>query len=193
MKESGLSSASAVTMCALLIVSLGSSKPAQAELSTDLLWQEGKPLVTQDLDRGGKSGFDKPVVLYVSSEEEWDRAMKRLLKEGALWCLPLPQAPSVEWDKKSVLLVALGRRAQENSSVQINEVRLHGNQLLADVTVTVPTELESKHLYFPYHMVQIDDCEAASAKVKYSYDVLRGLSDSRSAQNDRAAGLTADG
>ena len=186
MKEGGLSSASAISVSALLVACLGGLSSAHGETALDPLWQEAEQLTASDLGQGGKSGYDRPVVLYVSSQGEWDRAMERLLKEGALWCLPLPEAPSVDWNEKSVLLVALGRRAQKSASVRINEIRLSGNQLLADVTVTVPTEKDSKHLYFPYHLVQIDDCEATSARVKYNYDVVRGREDKLSARNDLA-------
>ncbi len=146
-----------------------------AELPDEIRWAQARPMEASTLELGDYGPWAKPVVLYARSPEEWDRAVKRLLREGALWILPAPTAPEgVDWAQNGILLVALGRRSHPGYDLRIDDVRLLDDELRVHVHISVPSGLAKGKLNFPYHMVLTEKVDARKVTATYAYEVTPG-------------------
>lgn len=99
----------------------------------------------------------QPVAMVANNPAQWDRAMARLLEEGALLTGPAEAAADlgVDWRRHAVVLVGLGEQVAGRYSVDVAEVRRHGGELLLDVRVDTE-DSGAQQMTSPYCLVLVE-------------------------------------
>ena len=145
MKTQGEIKARAVGSAALLAIGVGFLNWAEAqEQAEQKSWQGAQTIHFETLAMGRFGDFTLPITIHVGSEEEWDREMKRLQKDGGLWASNLPPAPlGLDWGRESVVLVSLGEKTQSGCAVEIQKVSATSESLLLDLEITPPSKQEA--------------------------------------------------
>ena len=150
----------AVVLAVVLSAVLGDAAAANAGKAAmpDLLGGRGPGFRT--LERYAEGYWGRPALVLARSAGEWDAAMARLEAEGAFLVLPGPAAPTVDWARQAVLLVAAGCGAYE--SVEVQRVVREGSRLV----VRVAAEPAGYYYgaYSPYHLVAVDRSLLRTAK-----------------------------
>jgi hypothetical protein len=104
------------------------------------------------LERYSDGYWSRPALVLARSAREWNTAMARLEAEGAFLVLPGPAAPSVDWTRHVVVLVAAGEGAY--GAVEVQRVMRNGRRLVVRVAVEPAGYLYGVHT--PYHLVAVD-------------------------------------
>jgi len=149
---------------------LASSWPAIAMAEPRDPWTSGKKVSFETLQRGLWGGCTRPTVIACRHDCEWENAMAVLATEGALVANPLP-APSVDWARHSVVLVALGR---VEGMVEVRGARRIGNRLFLDVYME--SGGASGHVdQAPFHLVALDTKAVGPIEVNYVSQASPGM------------------
>jgi len=99
----------------------------------------------------------QPVAMVANNPAQWDRAMARLLEEGALLTGPAEAAADlgVDWKRHAVVLVGLGEQVAGRYSVDVAEVRRRAGDLLLDVRVNLD-DSGAQQMTSPYCLVLVE-------------------------------------
>ena len=131
------------------------------------LWTEVHELECLTLEQGMDGTFERPVLLYLESAEDWDRAMLELETEGAIWATPLPTAPEyVDWSREGVVLVSFGRMIDQIFTLEVTAAREWNHELLLDLSLAPDGYDNEKHLFFPYCVATVEKCCASEVRVR---------------------------
>jgi hypothetical protein len=157
MKANERNSLGVAVAVALLLLSPWAAGSARAADQADLDWKTAQPVAHSTYEQGAEGYWDERVLLCVSSAEQWTREMEELKSRGALrveWGDP-PAPMNVDWSRQSVVLVSAGTLPNYSHTVQVLEVKRHGNTLLVDVAY--PEGYPGSMMRIsPYHIVVVD-------------------------------------
>lgn len=194
MKSMALNKLNAALVSAALLTPLypAAVTAAPNENALDhMRWMIGRTLEQQDLGQGLNGMWKAPVLVYVSNPAQWMEVMGEMALSGELdYSPPVPEG--VDWARQSVVLVSLGSYPNYRyGSVQINEVRVSGKRLLADVSVT-PGQPGMTMTTAPYHLVVVDCCgpRAPGLRNKESLPVVMSVRTSSASSGSAMAGDT---
>jgi hypothetical protein len=161
----------------------------------DHAWRAARPVRQEPLESGLWGVFRLPLVLLIYSESHWYSTMDSLGHAGDLISTPGPDAPAgVNWNRESVVIVAVGEFPYLHCSVRIREVRRIGYRALCDVSVEVQSALILSPTS-PYFITRIDKRgEVRSVAARYEYiEPYASMDVVRVWYSNRAAFLAGDG
>lgn len=107
--------------------------------------------------KGAFSGIESPLQVVVTNKTQW----AELWQKHTARMQPKPAAPEIDFDKQSVILVALGRKTRGGYSIEISDV--HRSKDKTEITVTTkepkPGDLTVDALTSPFHIVAVPKIE----------------------------------
>lgn len=115
--------------------------------------KESSQPTIRNLAKGGFSGFQKPVQIVITNKTQWaDIWSKHSAKQ-----IPAKPAPEVDFEKESVLFVALGQKRSGGFSIEIAGVDRSGGKtnILIRTHAPKPGGMQLQAITSPFHIVAV--------------------------------------
>ena len=125
----------------------------------------GHDVSLTSLENGRWGLWSHPALLGAASECEWQTEMDQLASQGGLIVASTPRAPSVDWSRQMVVLVALGE--WDGWSVEVTHASRDGRTLVLDVTLTEGTPSGDMNVS-PYDLVALDARGLDQVQARYN-------------------------
>src|SRR5687767_7096449 len=105
------------------------------------------------IEKGGFSGIQSATNIVVTNATQWTDIWKTHSAQKQ----PAKPAPEVNFEKETVLIVALGRKPTGGHSVEIKSVEQSGNKVLVTATTRAPRPggIQIQALTAPFHIVAV--------------------------------------
>ena len=121
---------------ALAALMLGCANPPPAADAGDAAGQAGgvRSEAIDSVHLTWHSGFDQPEARLIRDQESWLLTWSRIMRGVA----PAPEAPSIDFSREMLLLVALGSQPNPGYQVRIDSVKAAGGTVEAYTTRIEP-------------------------------------------------------
>lgn len=138
-------------LCTLML--LGSADAADADDRRDT----EKPEKIRTLAKGGFSGFQEPAKIVITNATQFAEVWK---KHSAIQS-PVKPLPKVDFDKETVLFVALGRRNSGGHAVEIADIKPseEKTEVLLKVRAPRPGGIQLQAITAPFHLAAVPKIE----------------------------------
>ncbi len=107
-----------------------------------------------ELQSGDNGGFKSKTNLVISTQEEflkiWDQAFANYMNKET--------APSIDFEKNVILLVALGQKTSGGHTIKVNSVVETKDNTVVNILETSPGKdcMTTEAITYPYQIVQIE-------------------------------------
>ena len=108
----------------------------------------------REIAKGAMSGFMEPAFLVITNQAQW----KDIWAKHSARRNPPPQLPAVDFDKESIVLVALGRKTSGGYSISVQRITPKKEGLVIEVTSREPAPgaLTLQSLTAPFQIVAFE-------------------------------------
>ena len=122
-------------------------------LFTLLSVYSAEPTAMRTIEKGGFSGLQSATNIVVTNATQWTDIWKTHSAQKR----PAAPAPEVNFEKETVLIVALGRKPTGGHAVEIKSVQPSGNKVLVTATTRAPRPggVSIQALTAPFHIVAV--------------------------------------
>lgn len=110
------------------------------------------------IDKGAFGAIDQPLKLVVTNKTQWTELWGKHNANK----LPKPEAPEIDFNKKSLIFVSAGRKTTGGYTIEIIDVRRSKDKVEVVVSTKGPKEgaLTIQALTAPFHIVEVARIES---------------------------------
>jgi hypothetical protein len=107
----------------------------------------------RNLAKGGFSGFQQPAQIVITNKTQWAEVWKKHSSKQ----IRAKPAPEVDFEKESVLFVALGQKRSGGFSIEITGIDQSGGKtnILVRAQAPKPGGMQLQAITSPFHIVAV--------------------------------------